>query len=158
MILLSQEIYQFLLNTLSLLASTACVVKNSTGSPRGGPGDAGGVLHAALQSVLRMDHVPNFERFFFLLLHFSQDEARMQKITKRMNTLEEVNNNVRLLNEMLAHYCKDDSTEGDKELMMVTLTSPPHFKPRHHSVVQIQFSNLDPQTLLAQQTHKQPLV
>ncbi|XP_055510010.1 ADP-ribosylation factor-binding protein GGA3 isoform X1 [Leucoraja erinacea] len=47
-----------------------------------------------------------------------EDEARMQKITKRMNTLEEVNNNVRLLNEMLAHYCKDDSTEGDKELMM----------------------------------------
>ncbi|XP_051889241.1 ADP-ribosylation factor-binding protein GGA3 [Pristis pectinata] len=47
-----------------------------------------------------------------------EDEARMQKITKRLNTLEEVNNNVRLLNEMLAHYNKDDSTEGDKELMM----------------------------------------
>ncbi|XP_069785473.1 ADP-ribosylation factor-binding protein GGA3 isoform X2 [Narcine bancroftii] len=47
-----------------------------------------------------------------------EDEVRMQKITKRLNTLEEVNNNVRLLNEMLAHYSKDDSTEGDKELMM----------------------------------------
>ncbi|XP_078257346.1 ADP-ribosylation factor-binding protein GGA3-like isoform X3 [Rhinoraja longicauda] len=47
-----------------------------------------------------------------------EDEARMQKITKRMNTVEEVNNNVRLLNEMLVHYSKDDSSEGDKELMM----------------------------------------
>ncbi|XP_078061885.1 LOW QUALITY PROTEIN: ADP-ribosylation factor-binding protein GGA3-like, partial [Mustelus asterias] len=46
-----------------------------------------------------------------------EDEARMQKITKRLNTLEEVNNNVRLLNEMLAHYSKEESTEGDKELM-----------------------------------------
>uniref|UniRef100_UPI00398EAC0A ADP-ribosylation factor-binding protein GGA3-like n=1 Tax=Pristiophorus japonicus TaxID=55135 RepID=UPI00398EAC0A len=46
-----------------------------------------------------------------------EDEARMQKITKRLNTLEEVNNNVRLLNEMLAHYSKAESTEGDKELM-----------------------------------------
>ncbi|XP_059509763.1 ADP-ribosylation factor-binding protein GGA3 isoform X2 [Stegostoma tigrinum] len=46
-----------------------------------------------------------------------EDEARMQKITKRLNTLEEVNNNVRLLNEMLAHYSKDESSEGDKELM-----------------------------------------
>ncbi|XP_043570470.1 ADP-ribosylation factor-binding protein GGA3 [Chiloscyllium plagiosum] len=46
-----------------------------------------------------------------------EDEARMQKITKRLNTLEEVNNNVRLLNEMLAHYNKEESTEGDKELM-----------------------------------------
>ncbi|XP_072339314.1 ADP-ribosylation factor-binding protein GGA3 isoform X1 [Scyliorhinus torazame] len=46
-----------------------------------------------------------------------EDEARMQKITKRLSTLEEVNNNVRLLNEMLAHYSKEDSTEGDKELM-----------------------------------------
>ncbi|XP_067860531.1 ADP-ribosylation factor-binding protein GGA3 isoform X2 [Heptranchias perlo] len=46
-----------------------------------------------------------------------EDEARMQKITKRLNTLEEVNNNVRLLNEMLAHYSTEESTEGDKELM-----------------------------------------
>ncbi|XP_070596044.1 ADP-ribosylation factor-binding protein GGA3 isoform X2 [Erythrolamprus reginae] len=47
----------------------------------------------------------------------SKDEARIQKVTKRMHTLEEVNNNVKLLNEMLIHYSKEDSSEADKELM-----------------------------------------
>ncbi|XP_030064157.1 ADP-ribosylation factor-binding protein GGA3 isoform X2 [Microcaecilia unicolor] len=47
----------------------------------------------------------------------SKDEVRMQKVTKRLHTLEEVNNNVKLLHEMLAHYSKDDSSEADKELM-----------------------------------------
>uniref|UniRef100_A0A4W3GDP9 Golgi associated, gamma adaptin ear containing, ARF binding protein 3a n=1 Tax=Callorhinchus milii TaxID=7868 RepID=A0A4W3GDP9_CALMI len=46
-----------------------------------------------------------------------EDEVRMQKITKRLNTLEEVNNNVRLLNEMLVHYNQEESTDGDKELI-----------------------------------------
>ncbi|XP_020661956.3 ADP-ribosylation factor-binding protein GGA3 isoform X1 [Pogona vitticeps] len=46
-----------------------------------------------------------------------EDEARVQKVTKRMHTLEEVNNNVKLLNEMLLHYSKEDSSEADKELM-----------------------------------------
>ncbi|KAF2982102.1 hypothetical protein EK904_000274 [Melospiza melodia maxima] len=45
------------------------------------------------------------------------DEARIQKVTKRMHTLEEVNNNVKLLNEMLVHYSKEDSSEADRELM-----------------------------------------
>nr|XP_023412669.1 ADP-ribosylation factor-binding protein GGA3 isoform X3 [Loxodonta africana] len=46
-----------------------------------------------------------------------QDEARIQKVTKRLHTLEEVNNNVKLLNEMLLHYSKEDSSAADKELM-----------------------------------------
>ncbi|KAL8163239.1 UNVERIFIED_CONTAM: gamma adaptin ear containing, arf binding protein [Gekko kuhli] len=46
-----------------------------------------------------------------------EDEARIQKVTKRMHILEEVNNNVKLLNEMLVHYNKEDSSEADKELM-----------------------------------------
>uniref|UniRef100_A0A4X2L030 Golgi associated, gamma adaptin ear containing, ARF binding protein 3 n=1 Tax=Vombatus ursinus TaxID=29139 RepID=A0A4X2L030_VOMUR len=46
-----------------------------------------------------------------------EDEARIQKVTKRLHTLEEVNNNVKLLNEMLVHYSKEDSSEADKELM-----------------------------------------
>lgn len=48
-----------------------------------------------------------------------QDEARIQKVTKRLHTLEEVNNNVKLLGEMLLHYSKEDSSEADKELMKV---------------------------------------
>nr|KAF6415762.1 golgi associated, gamma adaptin ear containing, ARF binding protein 3 [Molossus molossus] len=46
-----------------------------------------------------------------------EDEARIQKVTKRLHTLEEVNNNVKLLSEMLLHYSKEDSSEADKELM-----------------------------------------
>ncbi|XP_006869649.1 PREDICTED: ADP-ribosylation factor-binding protein GGA3 isoform X2 [Chrysochloris asiatica] len=46
-----------------------------------------------------------------------EDEARIQKVTKRMHTLEEVSNNVKLLHEMLLHYSKEDSSEADKELM-----------------------------------------
>ncbi|KAF7249011.1 ADP-ribosylation factor-binding protein GGA3 [Varanus komodoensis] len=46
-----------------------------------------------------------------------EDEARIQKVTKRLHTLEEVNNNVKLLNEMLVHYSKEDSSDADKELM-----------------------------------------
>ncbi|KAJ8264069.1 hypothetical protein GJAV_G00144740 [Gymnothorax javanicus] len=46
-----------------------------------------------------------------------EDEARMQKVTKRMNTLEEVNNNVKLLNEMLTHFNRDESSEADRELI-----------------------------------------
>ncbi|XP_069808759.1 ADP-ribosylation factor-binding protein GGA3 [Dendropsophus ebraccatus] len=46
-----------------------------------------------------------------------EDEVRMQRVSKRVHTLEEVNNNVKLLQEMLTHYSKEDSSEGDKELM-----------------------------------------
>ncbi|KAM5274871.1 ADP-ribosylation factor-binding protein GGA3 isoform 1-T1 [Ctenodactylus gundi] len=46
-----------------------------------------------------------------------EDEARVQKATRRLHTLEEVNNNVRLLHEMLLHYSQECSSEGDRELM-----------------------------------------
>lgn len=49
-----------------------------------------------------------------------QDEARIQKVTKRLHTLEEVNNNVKLLHEMLLHYSQEYSSEADKELMKVS--------------------------------------
>lgn len=43
----------------------------------------------------------------------------MQKVTKRVNTLEEVNNNVKLLNEMLTHFNGEESSEADRELIKV---------------------------------------
>ncbi|XP_037544892.1 ADP-ribosylation factor-binding protein GGA3 [Nematolebias whitei] len=46
-----------------------------------------------------------------------EDEARAQKVTERVQTLEEVNNNVKLLTEMLSHYDKDASTDSDKEIL-----------------------------------------
>ncbi|KAM3623195.1 uncharacterized protein V6R79_008300 [Siganus canaliculatus] len=46
-----------------------------------------------------------------------EDEVRMQKATKQKNTLEAVNNSVKLLTEMLTHFSPEDSTDGDKELI-----------------------------------------
>uniref|UniRef100_A0A671Q0F1 ADP-ribosylation factor-binding protein GGA3-like n=1 Tax=Sinocyclocheilus anshuiensis TaxID=1608454 RepID=A0A671Q0F1_9TELE len=46
-----------------------------------------------------------------------EDEARVQKMTKRSNTLEEVNNNVKLLSEMLSHYDGNRSSDADHELI-----------------------------------------
>uniref|UniRef100_A0A8C1ZWV2 Golgi associated, gamma adaptin ear containing, ARF binding protein 3b n=1 Tax=Cyprinus carpio TaxID=7962 RepID=A0A8C1ZWV2_CYPCA len=43
-----------------------------------------------------------------------EDEARVQKMTKRSNTLEEVNNNVKLLSEMLSQYDRDRSSDADQ--------------------------------------------
>lgn len=43
----------------------------------------------------------------------------MQKVSKRINTLEEVNINVKLLSEMLSHYNKDSSSDSDKEIIKV---------------------------------------
>lgn len=63
----------------------------------------------------------DFSFFSFLFSYFilSQDEVRTQKATKQKSTLEAVNNNVKLLNEMLAHFNPEDSTDGDKELIRV---------------------------------------
>ncbi|XP_049625464.1 ADP-ribosylation factor-binding protein GGA3 [Suncus etruscus] len=46
-----------------------------------------------------------------------EDEARIQKVTRRMHTLEEVNNNAKLLHEMLLHCSREAASEADKELM-----------------------------------------
>lgn len=42
-------------------------------------------------------------------------------MTKRMHTLEEVNNNVKLLSEMLSHYDQDRSSDADRDLIKVSL-------------------------------------
>lgn len=54
-----------------------------------------------------------------LLGPLAQDEARVQKVTERLHTLEEVDNSVKLLGEMLRHYSREGSAEADKELMKV---------------------------------------
>ncbi|XP_047671622.1 ADP-ribosylation factor-binding protein GGA3 isoform X2 [Tachysurus fulvidraco] len=46
-----------------------------------------------------------------------EDDVRVQKMTKRMHTLEEVNNNVKLLSEMLSHYDRDRSSDADRDLI-----------------------------------------
>ncbi|XP_033827700.1 ADP-ribosylation factor-binding protein GGA3-like [Periophthalmus magnuspinnatus] len=46
-----------------------------------------------------------------------EDEVRVQKVTNRMHTLEEVSINVKLLTEMLSHYNKERSSDSDKEII-----------------------------------------
>ncbi|XP_029445957.1 ADP-ribosylation factor-binding protein GGA1 isoform X2 [Rhinatrema bivittatum] len=46
-----------------------------------------------------------------------EDQKRMEKISKRVNAIEEVNNNVKLLTEMLNNYTKGETSEGNEDLM-----------------------------------------
>lgn len=41
----------------------------------------------------------------------------MLKASKLTSTLAEVNNSVKLLNEMLSHFNQDESSQADKELI-----------------------------------------
>ncbi|XP_069822567.1 ADP-ribosylation factor-binding protein GGA1 [Dendropsophus ebraccatus] len=46
-----------------------------------------------------------------------EDQKRMEKISKRVNAIEEVNNNVKLLNDMLSAFRTGQSSEGSEDLM-----------------------------------------
>ncbi|XP_061495048.1 ADP-ribosylation factor-binding protein GGA1 [Rhineura floridana] len=46
-----------------------------------------------------------------------EDQKRMEKISKRVNAIEEVNNNVKLLTEMVTNYTKGETTESSEDLM-----------------------------------------
>uniref|UniRef100_A0A672QLQ6 Golgi associated, gamma adaptin ear containing, ARF binding protein 3a n=1 Tax=Sinocyclocheilus grahami TaxID=75366 RepID=A0A672QLQ6_SINGR len=46
-----------------------------------------------------------------------EDVVLQQKVSHRVSILEEVNNSVKLLNEMLSHFKREESTQEDKELL-----------------------------------------
>ncbi|NWS01623.1 GGA1 protein, partial [Motacilla alba] len=46
-----------------------------------------------------------------------EDQKRMEKISRRVNAIEEVNNNVKLLTEMVTNYSKGETTESNEDLM-----------------------------------------
>ncbi|XP_009982276.1 PREDICTED: ADP-ribosylation factor-binding protein GGA1 isoform X2 [Tauraco erythrolophus] len=46
-----------------------------------------------------------------------EDQKRMEKISKRVNAIEEVNNNVKLLTEMVTNYSRGETTESNEDLM-----------------------------------------
>ncbi|XP_041474263.1 ADP-ribosylation factor-binding protein GGA2-like [Lytechinus variegatus] len=46
-----------------------------------------------------------------------EDEKRLEKVSRRTNELESCNNNVKLLNEMLAHYKEGYTSPEERELM-----------------------------------------
>ena len=47
-----------------------------------------------------------------------RDEKRMQKVQQRLEDVELIQNNVKLLSELLSHY-KDTSGEGERQLIDV---------------------------------------
>lgn len=53
-----------------------------------------------------------------------QDQKRMEKISKRVNAIEEVNNNVKLLTEMVTNYSRGETTESNEDLMKVRKGHP----------------------------------
>ncbi|KAG8535098.1 hypothetical protein GDO81_029449 [Engystomops pustulosus] len=46
-----------------------------------------------------------------------EDQKRMEKISKRVNAIEEVNNNVKLLSDMLSAFRSGQWSEGSEDLM-----------------------------------------
>uniref|UniRef100_H2YQA2 VHS domain-containing protein n=1 Tax=Ciona savignyi TaxID=51511 RepID=H2YQA2_CIOSA len=58
-----------------------------------------------------------------------EDEARMEKMRKRNETLEEVTNNVRLLNEMLSHFNPDVTAISDMQMMKELYDSCQKMRP-----------------------------
>ena len=48
-----------------------------------------------------------------------QDDKRMEKLKKRLEDLDLINNNIKLLNEMLSHY-KEDSAEHERTIIEVS--------------------------------------
>lgn len=59
-------------------------------------------------------------QIFFRLKFYFQDTERMDKVSRRINQLQEINNNIKLLNEMLAHYSKEVSSQSDRDMMKVS--------------------------------------
>ncbi|RXM32496.1 ADP-ribosylation factor-binding protein GGA1 [Acipenser ruthenus] len=47
----------------------------------------------------------------------SKDQDKMEKVSKRINTIEEVQNNTKLLNEMLTNYRRRDISDSDRDVM-----------------------------------------
>lgn len=48
-----------------------------------------------------------------------QDQKRMEKVSKRVNAIQEVKESVKLLTQLLADYSKDSSSHDNEELIKV---------------------------------------
>ncbi|XP_075704437.1 ADP-ribosylation factor-binding protein GGA1 isoform X2 [Rhinoderma darwinii] len=58
-----------------------------------------------------------------------EDQKRMEKISKRVNAIEEVNNNVKLLSDMLSAFRTGKSSEGSEDLMKELYQSCEKMRP-----------------------------
>ncbi|VDI65059.1 ADP-ribosylation factor-binding protein GGA [Mytilus galloprovincialis] len=71
-----------------------------------------------LQKLLRSKNPQDLQAANRLIKNMvKQDTERMDKISRRINQLQEIDNNVKLLNEMLAHYTKQNSSQSDRDMM-----------------------------------------
>ncbi|XP_019615671.1 PREDICTED: ADP-ribosylation factor-binding protein GGA3-like isoform X1 [Branchiostoma belcheri] len=71
-----------------------------------------------LDRLLKSKHPEDLQAANRLIKNMvKEDSDRMERVSRRMNQLEEVNNNVRLLNEMLAHYKPNEASDSEKEVM-----------------------------------------
>ncbi|XP_054243096.1 ADP-ribosylation factor-binding protein GGA1 isoform X3 [Indicator indicator] len=71
-----------------------------------------------LSRLLKSSHPEDLRAANKLIKEMVQeDQKRMEKISKRVNAIEEVNNNVRLLTEMVTNYSKGETTESNEDLM-----------------------------------------
>ena len=49
-----------------------------------------------------------------------KDVDKMERTSRRINELEQINNNTKLLVEMLEHYSPETSSKADLDMMKVT--------------------------------------
>ncbi|KAK2160731.1 hypothetical protein LSH36_127g04020 [Paralvinella palmiformis] len=71
-----------------------------------------------LSRLLKSNHPEDLQAANRLIKHIvKQDAERMEKVSKRMQQIETVNNNIKVLKEMLTHYKESSASEAEKDLM-----------------------------------------
>lgn len=58
-----------------------------------------------------------------LLSFYSQDQKRVEKVSKRMNAILEVKESVALLSQLLQGYSTDSCSQSHRELIKVSTTA-----------------------------------
>ena len=71
-------------------------------------------FHIKREIALKVNSV-----IMFHVMSLFKDAERMEKVSRRVNELETVGNNIKLLTEMLQHYSPSSSSEGERDLMKV---------------------------------------
>ena len=73
-----------------------------------------------LSRLLKSKHPEDLQAANRLIKNMvKEEEKKVEKVAKRLNELESCNNNVKLLNEMLAHYQPGVTSDQERELMKV---------------------------------------
>ncbi len=81
------------------------------------------IMYFVIHSSCNIESMGLTDSLFYQvkLFHISsqQDAAKTDKISKRINELETISNNVKLLTEMMAIYNKNTTTQSEKDMMKV---------------------------------------